>query len=384
MTSKLVILENGQIDIHNREAKFNCALIKLRKASISQHNKELIEAFINDCRLGKTIKNRAKKKLGHSRLAKLTTHLLTLAIWLNKDFDKVEQLDVEQFVLNLEANKVACRNGKPFSPETKLDYKKALRKFYKWLLGSNKIMPDLVDWIDMTPAEFKTPSLSFLEIKKLVMYASSPKLKAAILVLFDSGARIEELLNVRIKDLELRDNAYYMHIPYSKTYSRTVGLPLCREVLDEWVEIHTNTASRDSQLFPWQYNALRTLMGRLGQKVLNQNVHPHLFRHSSATYYASKLNRHQLCYRYGWSMSSKMPDRYINRLGLTEQETVEKVTGDRIKGLAQENEQLKVDLELLKEKMNNLDDVMTLILKESSIRGRTDSSKGPRSLPPIR
>ena len=42
----------------------------------------------------------------------------------------------------------------------------------------------------------------------------------------------------------------------------------------------------------------------------------HLFRHSSATYYADKMNRQQLCIRYGWAFSSDMPDIYISRAGV--------------------------------------------------------------------
>jgi hypothetical protein len=54
-----------------------------------------------------------------------------------------------------------------------------------------------------------------------------------------------------------------------------------------------------------RYDAARMLLHRLGRRVLNRSIHYHLFRHSSATYYADKMNRQQLCIRYSWAFSSR-------------------------------------------------------------------------------
>lgn len=66
------------------------------------------------------------------------------------------------------------------------------------------------------------------------------------------------------------------------------------------------------------------------------------FRHSSATYYASKLNRQQLCIRYGWAISSRMPDTYFTRSGVDMEELDKKFTGTEVevlKGLLARMEQ---------------------------------------------
>jgi len=60
--------------------------------------------------------------------------------------------------------------------------------------------------------------------------------------------------------------------------------------------------------------------------VLKRHVHYHLFRHSSATYYASRLNRQELCIRYAWKFSSNMPDVYISRAGMDSRALDEKFT----------------------------------------------------------
>jgi hypothetical protein len=100
---------------------------------------------------------------------------------------------------------------------------------------------------------------------------------------------------------------------------------------------------------------------RLGKKVLKKSVHFHLFRHSSATYYATKLNRQELCYRYGWKFSSNMPDVYISRAGMENNELDKKFEATEMENLQkklekQEQERLieierQKDTELLKKKI---------------------------------
>jgi hypothetical protein len=86
----------------------------------------------------------------------------------------------------------------------------------------------------------------------------------------------------------------------------------------------------EDPIFNSTYDAMRVFLDRLGQKILKRHVHPHLFRHSSATYYATRLNRQELCYRYGWKFSSNMPDVYISRAGMENRELDQKFTATEL------------------------------------------------------
>jgi HAMP domain-containing protein len=86
-------------------------------------------------------------------------------------------------------------------------------------------------------------------------------------------------------------------------------------------------------VFAKNYDAMRMFLHRLGKAVLDKPVHPHLFRHSSATHYATKLNRQELCYRYGWKFSSNMPDIYISRAGIENKELDQKFTATELGAL---------------------------------------------------
>jgi hypothetical protein len=68
-------------------------------------------------------------------------------------------------------------------------------------------------------------------------------------------------------------------------------------------------------VFVGGYDANTKLLQRLGEQGLKRSIHYHLFRHSSTTYFATKLKRQELCYRYGWKFSSNMPAVYISRAG---------------------------------------------------------------------
>ena len=89
----------------------------------------------------------------------------------------------------------------------------------------------------------------------------------------------------------------------------------------------------DEPIYKTTYDASRFFLMRLGKKVLKKSIHFHLFRHSSATYYANKMNRQELCIRYGWAFSSDMPDVYISRSGMENKQLDEKMTNTEISEL---------------------------------------------------
>jgi len=90
-------------------------------------------------------------------------------------------------------------------------------------------------------------------------------------------------------------------------------------------------------------------------KALGKRVNPHLLRHSFATWLASKkVGRYQMCKLMGWAMSSDMPDRYIDRLGIVEEEAIQSIRGDELTKVERENVQLKATLQRLEAQQNEM------------------------------
>jgi len=350
-----------KIDIHGIDDRYERALKKLEKdKSILLVNKELILKFLKDAELGKTVKNREKKKIHSGRCLKYLVFLKKLSRWLNKDFDKIMQEDMEALILDIEKDRIRTIKGKPFTESSKVDIKKIIRKFYKWLLGNNDHYPEIVDWIDTYDKVPEVSALMRWEVEKMVERAKNTRDKALIMLLFDSGARPEEFLNLRLDDVkikkdnvrelqpyntELGEKDYYMiRIKFSKTKPRSISLIMCTKILKSWLMEHPGKDNPQALLFPLNYGAMRMVLHRAGKKSLNKSVYPYLFRHSSATYYCSKLTQYQLCYRYGWSMASKQPARYIDREGIHEQETAKIIKTDEISRIHEENQTLKEDV----------------------------------------
>jgi len=97
----------------------------------------------------------------------------------------------------------------------------------------------------------------------------------------------------------------------------------------------------------WRDGILNNKIGNLAEKVLKKHVNLHMLRHTSATYWAPKMNRYQLCAKYGWTFSSDMLDRYIERKGIIFEEIAQKGDVDQTTKLRKENMRLMEKVETL-------------------------------------
>ena len=352
-------LPNGRLDIHHALVQYKSQERKLlASASIAEKNKKHILDFLRDCELGKTILSGQKRQLGHLRLLKYLALLRHLAEWIGKDFETVTQKEMEDFILGLEKDRITRKNGSPFQHNTKRDYKLTLRKFYKWLLGGNEVYPPIVRWIDTRDQLTEIPCLRKEEIERMSQATGSTRDRAILWTLFDSGTRVEEFLNIRMRNLEeIRDDhgalVYRVRIEHSKTKPRSILLPIASPHLREFLRIEEGRKPEDF-VFPIGYRNLAKVLNHIGTTSISRKVHPHLLRHSSATYYAAKLSRASFCNRFGWSFASNMPDRYIDREALTDRESVQAVRTETVQDLKRENTTLKEDLAQVRDQMNQI------------------------------
>jgi integrase len=312
----------------------------LENWKIPEQDKKDIFLFLNDLALGKVNKG---KKISEARLIKYLDYFRTPFEYWNKPIAKLTLKDIEAFEKYL-------TNKKDYSISTKAGMRIALKVYFKWKgLPSN-----FYDWFDCRTPN-KTPDyLSEPEIEKLYKACKNNAERYLIAVLFDSGARAEEFHNIRIGDIQLpSNNENYIKLTLKEEYSKTKGrvislywkhsLEAIRDYLNERKENKTT-----EPIFENTYDNARQILYRLGLKALNKSIHYHLFRHSSATYYATKLNRQELCYRYGWAFSSKMPDTYISRAGMESKQLDEKFKSTELEEIQKkfEKDKLAKDIEL--------------------------------------
>ncbi|MCX6896015.1 MAG: site-specific integrase [Verrucomicrobia bacterium] len=307
--------------------------------------RELLE-FLEQLELGKV--NRGKK-ISTSRQLKYLSMLKTPLEFLNKSTARLTVADLERFEKALSTGKVvSSQHRRPYRHNTQVDIRKLLRIFLRWRLGDAKALP-LTSWFD-THDQPKTPEfLSEQEIDKLYKACGKPEHKFLIAVLFDAGARAQEFHNIRMEDVFLaegRENFTRIALKeeYSKTLGRTIALywKNSAEAVRDFILLRKQMGAKSGDpVFNISYLVAKKFLRRLGQRVLQRNIYYHLFRHSSATYYATKLNRQELCYRYGWKFSSPMPDIYISRAGMETKALDEKFTQTELSSL--KDELAKVD-----------------------------------------
>ena len=349
----------------------------IKNWDIAEQDKKDIPKFLRDLQLGKLTGN----QMNSGTLITYITNLKISLEYFKKPSSKLIEKDIDRlcevlmkdeliWIFKKKNNEsVTIKHNQPYSTSTKQKIKDSLIKYLEWKLGDKSIK--FVKMLRVRP-RLKETTPDFLKeepVEKLYKSCKSAEERFLIAVLFDSGARAEEFHNIRREDIELPkgEGSYPKLIlkeEYSKTKGRTIGLywKYSFEAVRDYVEERIKEGLKeDEPIYKRNYRASRIFLHRLGLKVLGRSIHYHLFRHSSATYYASKLNRQQLCIRYGWRFRSPMPDRYINRDGLENKEIDEKFEKTDINELKDELEKVKQQNKIREDKLKQ--EVQAIMLK---------------------
>ena len=346
-------MQNIKIPIHRRNLEVRKDSIKHWK--ISKEDKKDLIIFLEELGLGKV---NLGKKITETRQLKYLDILKTPLEFFNKPTSKLTLKDVENFEKELSSNKMKRYKKMPFALSTKADIRRILRVYLRWKLGDNDNFRKLTNWFDTRVKSQTHNFLSEQEIEKLYKHSKTNAERFFITVLFDSGVRAEEFHNLRYEDIELpKDKDSFVRITikteYSKTEGRTISLywKYSLEAVRDYIQDREKEGIKSNEaIFKNSYDNMRQVLHRLGKKVLDKSLHYHLFRHSSATYYAPKMNRQQLCYRYGWKFSSDMPDIYISRAGMENKEL--------------DNKFSSVEVEDLKRKLEKHEQMIKILLAE--------------------
>lgn len=326
-------MENQKISIHNR--KLQPRIQGLKSWNIPEEEEEAILLFLGDLALGKVNRGR---RISDVRQLKYLDLLKIPLEFFGKPSPALKLADTERFERALGSNEICNRRDRPYAHSTKVDIRKVLKIYLKWRLGDNEHFRELTNWFDTRDVR-KTPDfLSETQIDQLYLGCKTAGERFLVAVLFDSGARAEEFHNIRSEDVHLPsgDDQFVkitLKEEYSKTRGRTISLywkHSLQTVRDYLREREKEEVHSSDPIFAKSYDNCRQFLHRLGKRVLGRSIHYHLFRHSSATFFASKLNRHQLCYRYGWKFSSDMPDVYISRAGIENKELDERLAQTEI------------------------------------------------------
>ena len=304
-----------KIDIYNYDRKINAEIINIEKSDMSKRNKEIIFQFKDSCYMD---------GLSKARVCRILNIMKLIALRVKRDFDKAKKEDIMKFVQEIQTND-------NYTAWTKQTYKCILKKFYKWLKGNNKTYPDEVEWIktNINRNQLKLPSEEGLiteeEVKELIDAADTPRDKALVSALYESGCRIGEILSCRLNSLTFDELGCNL-VVNGKTGARKVRLIASTPYLANWLEYHpykhdnecplwVNIGNKKKCVHMMYPNATFLLKELFKKTGIKKRSNPHLFRHSRATFLASHLTEFQMNQYLGWIQGSKMPHTYVHMSG---------------------------------------------------------------------
>ncbi|MCJ7572188.1 MAG: tyrosine-type recombinase/integrase, partial [Candidatus Thermoplasmatota archaeon] len=152
-----------------------------------------------------------------------------------------------------------------------------------------------------------------------------------------SGARIGEVLEIKLKDIE--PDKYGCKIKLSgKTGDRRIRLIASSPAISNWLMDHPDRDNKESMLFCglWSkkrgdmidYQTFRMLLQDLAKKAkITKPVNPHHFRHSRATELSKSFTEAQLCQYMGWVPGSQEAATYVHLSGRDMDNAILKVNG---------------------------------------------------------
>lgn len=195
--------------------------------------------------------------------------------------------------------------------ESSIQIRKAiLKRFFVWA-GKGEIVQHLHIKMPKMPLK-REDILTVEDINKMIDSTENHMYKALIAFLFESGARISEVLALKVDDITESDKGMIISIPESKTgkgYRR--GLYVYSA---QYIRNHITYAglSRGDRLFPITKGQAWKIVKEIGKKAgIKKPISPHKFRHAQATDmvlrgYQETIIRKKL----GWVGDSRMIARY--------------------------------------------------------------------------
>jgi site-specific recombinase XerD len=275
-------------------------------------NTEILKRYVRHLEL-----NRVSPKTIQNKIARIAPFLRDAGIPAN---EMIPDIIEDHFLDRMERLSVATIDGDLIE----------FRVFFKWLLGDDEAK-QLLKNLHKSRKRRELPVEQILtrqDIQNLIASVERQRDRALIALLWDSGARITEILDINIGDLAF-DRYGATVIVDGKTGQRKLRLISSVPDLQLWLERHPRADDPRSPLFITSRSfsggaprrlagrTINNLLSRLGEQAgLHKPCNPHAIRHARLTDLAREgLSEMELRIVAGWSKSSNMPEVYLHLSG---------------------------------------------------------------------
>lgn len=320
-----------KLDPHNLPKKLEyCRRGLERDPHLTANNRELILAFdqhneINQCSI--PYRTKCVDSIRH------------YGEFCKKDFEQMSREDCQ-------AAWAGVLRDERWSPEWKYNLGKTVKTFWKFLKKTDDFPPEIKF---LRPKKDKpepinaalciTPS----EIKRMADSAENGRDRCFFKVAWESGARIGELLTLRLRDIEHLDGCAFLNITETKTRyhggKRKVLIFMFYPELLNWLNEHPRKNDPAAPLFPnmlnghqgdvWIYRAAMKQYHKAYRRagIQGKPRHIHWLRHSSISYFyqTGDFTPAELSLKYWGIPASTQLNRYAH---LDAYKTAGRITGN--------------------------------------------------------
>jgi site-specific recombinase XerD len=272
----------------------------------------LIEAYIQDHIGG----NHSEKTLEWHRTALGLMHLFFKEELDMTQIDEVEADDISAWFAHLRCSPGA--RGKVRSERTIQTYARSARAFFHWLIRRGTLEHNPFDHVVFPKVGRPLiQTITTEEFEKLLLACAPPnetgpfaeraavRNRAILWLLYDTGIRVSELVNLRLDDLDRKKGVVTVMGKGSKERRIALGQN-CQRNLSYYLDKHRPDeeelaewgSSGENHLFlsetrqPLTKNGMEMLFKRLKARagITGKRISPHIFRHTFAMNYLIKSN----------------------------------------------------------------------------------------------
>lgn len=189
-----------------------------------------------------------------------------------KDHEHINENDIKSFLVKFKEQ------------NTQRAYHSAIKCFYKYVCRQ----PNKFKYIEYCKRNRKLPIvLSVDEMRQLIFAAENLKHKTIICLMYSTGMRVGEVINLKIKDIDSKRMVIYVKDAKGGK-DRIVNLDpiflnLCREYYKEYKPINYLFNGQKSEKYTTSSIA-QFLQKYADIAKIDKRVHPHLIRHCSFTH----------------------------------------------------------------------------------------------------
>ncbi len=312
-----------KIDLYNRKNKLRNVLncIKTQNRISEKNPVVLSEANKNH------ILKFAREQKRHS-----PSHQLKMITFLNKLVEYADNQDLASLTKDNLKDIVAKLEDSDYADGTKQSFKVVIKVFYRWLEGIDErnVYPERVRFITTSGKSdnerMPESILTGAEIERMIEATDHIRDKAFIAILYETGARIGEILPVTLHNQIVDDEYGAYLIVDGKTGKRRLRIINSMPYLNMWRENHPYKKDKKTALWVRvgtrkankmvSYHTIWRMLSATAKKAgIDKRINPHSFRHASATFYASHFSEQQLKVLFGWTGGSIMPGIYTHLSG---------------------------------------------------------------------